>query len=136
MANAALKCKPLRAEIIRCVMKDVAKEMTGLCSKNNPSKCRNSTPQELMDLNVEDICTEWMRRAPIFYAFLMTAGVPSKRKDAASLKSLPSIAVSGAVLLRERCKEMNALQHLISMIIKFSPFQVQLHNFVLNLIVQ
>lgn len=98
--------------------------MVGLCSKKSPSKCRPSSPSALIDLTIEDICMEWSTRAPIFYAFLVTAGVPSRREDVASVKTLPSIAVAGSVLLRERCKEMNALQHLINVIIKFSPYQV------------
>jgi hypothetical protein len=98
--------------------------MIDLCSKKNPSKCRPSSPSALVDLTIEDISLEWSKRAPIFYAFLVTAGVPSRRADFASVKTLPSIVVAGSVLLRERCKEMNALQHLISVIIKFSPYQV------------
>ena len=116
---------------VKRVLADLRKEMIGLCSKKNPSKCRPSSPSALVDLTIEDIITEWSTRAPIFYAFLVTAGVPPRRADVDSVKTLPSIAVAGSVLLRERCKEMNALQHLISLIIKFSPYQVNNPNFIL-----
>jgi hypothetical protein len=92
--------------------------------KESPSKCRPSSPSALVDLTIEDICMEWSTRAPIFYAFLITAGVPSRRADVAFVKTLPSVAVAGSVLHREWCKEMNSLQHLLSVIIKFSPYQV------------
>ena len=81
--------------------------MIGLCLKNNPSKCKPSSPSALVDLTIEDIITEWLTRAPIFYAFLVAAGVRPRRADVNSVKTLPSIAVAGSVLLRERCKAGN-----------------------------
>ena len=71
------------------------------------------------------MCEEWSVKAPIFYDFLKSAAIPSKRSDVAQPVHHPGVAVAGAVLLRERCKEMNAIQHLISMIIKFSSYQVR-----------
>ena len=125
MANAAFKCNHLRQELLKRVLVDLRKEMIGLCSKKTPSKCRPSSPSSVVDITIEDICAEWSKRAPIFYAFLVTAGVPPRRADVDTVNKLPSIAVAGSVLLRERCKEINAVQHLISLIIKFSPYQVQ-----------
>ena len=75
--------------------------MFGLCSKKSPSKCRPSSPSILVNLTIEDICAEWSTRPPIFYAFLVTAGVPSRHSDIGSINTLPSIAVAGPVLLRE-----------------------------------
>jgi hypothetical protein len=124
IANAAYKCKHLRKELVHCVLQDVRKELIGLCGRKNPSKCRPSSENPVCNITIEDICFEWSTRAPVFYSFLITASVPSRREDVKSVKTLPSVAVAGSVLLRERCKEMNALQHLISMIIKFSPYQV------------
>ena len=123
IANAAYKCKHIRKELVYCVLQDLRKEMVNLCSRKNPSKCRSCSPNYVRNLTVEDICLEWSTRAPIFYSFLMAAGVPSRCADTMTVKTLPSVAVAGSVLLRERCKEMNALQHLISMIIKFSSYQ-------------
>jgi hypothetical protein len=77
IANAAYKCKHIRKELVYCVLQDLRKEMVNLCSRKNPSKCRSCSPNYVRNLTVEDICLEWSTRAPIFYSFLMAAGVPS-----------------------------------------------------------
>lgn len=103
----------------------MVKEIIKLCSRKHPSISRNTSPQALIKLRIEDVCEEWLVKAPIFYDFLKSAAIPSKRSDVAQPVHHPSVAVACAVLLRERCKEMNAIQHLISMIIKFSSYQVR-----------
>ena len=133
IANAAYKCKHIRKELQNCVLQDLRKEMVDLCSRKTPSKCRSCSPNDMRNLTVEDICLEWSTRAPIFYSFLMAAGVPSRRANTIPVKTLPSVAVAGSVLLRERCKEMNALQHLISMIIKFSSYQVHISQYPISI---
>ena len=105
----------------KLVPKEMMNEMIEFCSKN-----KSASSENLMKLKMEDICTEWRNRCPIFYAFLSSAAVPSNRIDAVKSVCLPSIVVAGSVLFRERCKHMNAKQHLISMIIKFSSYQVSI----------
>lgn len=124
IANAAFKCKAVKVELIKLVLIELVKEMIGLCSKYKPSRC-SASPSTLVNLALEDVCYEWSNRAPTFYAFLTSAAMPSKRKNAETSMCLASIAVAGSVLLRERCKEMNAVQNLISMIIMFSSYQIQ-----------
>ena len=78
---------------MKCLLVDLRKEMIGLCSKESPYKYRPSSPSALVDLTTEDICMDWSARAPIFYAFLVKAGVAARPADGASVKTLPSIAV-------------------------------------------
>ena len=78
---------------MKCVLVDLRKEMIGLCSKKSPYKYRPSSSSALVDLTTEDICMDWSARAPVFYEFLVTAGVAARPADVASVKTLPSIAV-------------------------------------------
>lgn len=93
IANAALKYKHLKQELVKRVLVDLRKEMIGLCSKKSPYKYRPSSPSALVDLTTEDICMDWSARGPIFYEFLVTAGVAARPADVASVKTLPNIAL-------------------------------------------
>ena len=55
-------------------MKVVSKEVTGLCSKANPSILRKRGKKDLK-FDIEDVCKEWREKAPVFYSFLLTSAV-------------------------------------------------------------
>ena len=75
-------------------------------------------------LELKKVCDEFQERAPLFYSMLLTCAVPNDRKQSETIKWLPSVAVAGAVLLRERCMFLNAVQLMVSVLVKFSGIQV------------
>lgn len=55
---------------------------------------------------------------------LLTSAVPNRKKDIDAPDFLPSVAVAGSILLRERCMFLNATQIVVSLVVKFSAIQV------------
>jgi hypothetical protein len=111
------------------VLKEIVNEMIELCSKNKPSQCRSGLSETLIKLKMEGKCIEWRNRLPIFYAFLSSAVLPSNHIDAVKYVCLLSIVLAGSVLFCDSCKHMNAMRHLISIIITFSLYQVSIFIF-------
>ena len=55
---------------------------------------QGASTEALTKLTLEDVCTEWEKRAPIFCAFLSSAAVPAVRcKILHSCRSYPNILV-------------------------------------------
>jgi predicted transcriptional regulator len=65
-----------------------------------------------------------MNKAPIFYSVLLSPALSERRKDVNTVTWLPSIAMAGSVLLRERSRGMDAMQLLVTTIIRSSASQV------------
>jgi hypothetical protein len=107
-----------------------------------------------MIFSPEALCNEWNIKAPIFYSILLSSALSVRRKDfntvtwlptlvpevyfSSPLRNennknkplepgywLPSIAMAGSVLLRERSRGMDAMQLLVTTIIRSSSSQVQ-----------
>ena len=78
----------------------------------------------MMKFHPEALCEEWTERAPLFFSILMSSALSGRRKDVKTVTWLPSVALAGSVLLRERSRGMDAMQLLVSTIIKSSGSQV------------
>lgn len=70
------------------------------------------------------VCGEMAERCPLMYSFLLSVAIPSKSSKKSTLKWLPSVAVAGSILLKERCRFMTALQIALMLCIKHCGFQV------------
>ena len=81
IARAIMKCQPLRQHVTQQMLKIVSKEVTGLCSKSNPSPLRKSGKKELEKFNLELVCNEWRERASLFHSFLLTTCINKRTKD-------------------------------------------------------
>ena len=99
IATAVMNCLPVRNHILGKAMKVVSNEVTGLCSKANPSILRKTGKKDLEKFDIEDVCKEWRERAPVFYSFLLTSAVNKNTKNSTWFGSL---AVAGSVLLKQR----------------------------------
>jgi hypothetical protein len=121
IAKAVLKCKPLTKFVIENVLRLITTEVYGLCSRKNPSLLRKTGKEAIVNFNFESLCDEWKERAPIFYSFLMTVGVSKVTKDA---KWLPSVALAGSVLLKQRNSQMNATAATLGIMLKTGSMQV------------
>ena len=143
MARAAFRVKELRAELIKCTLRQLSIECTTIVSPNTCSILRNTTAEGIQNLSLQDVCNEWKQQTPALYSFLMTTASPSQRNQQRRAKKLsfptsgqakdnyvehyawlPSVAVAGSILLKQRCRSINAVQLMLMMLIKYSGFQV------------
>lgn len=120
IAKAILKSKTLRKEVIAQVLRAVSTEVSQLCSRKNPSLLRKTSKDDLLNFELSKLCDEWKERAPTFYAFLLTC-CSTKRTIH---DSLPSVAVSGSILLKQRNNHMSATGNILGILIKTGSIQV------------
>ena len=67
LANAVVKCKDKNKLVVHNVMKLVLKEVSALCSRNNPSFLRKCNKEDLVHFDLQSLCEEWKERAPLFF---------------------------------------------------------------------
>ena len=122
IATAVLKCAPLTHLVIEKVFRLLKTEVGDLCSKKNPSLLRNSSKEDLVNFDLEKLCNEWKERAPLFYAFLLTACTSGHRQKTTTW--LPSMAIAGSILLKQRNPHMNATASIMSLLLKTRSIEV------------
>ena len=76
--------------------------------------------------SMEAMCHEWKERAPIFYAFLMTIALSNGTKDSSWL---PSIALAGSILLKQRSRHMNGTATFLAIAFKTTSTEVSMKGF-------
>ena len=74
-------CSSRRNHIVEKVMEVVSKEVTGLCSKTNPSLLRKTEKEDLEKYDMRHVCKEWHERAPVFNSFLLTSAANKSTKS-------------------------------------------------------
>lgn len=139
IARAAFNVNEIQQELIQLTLRKLASECSALVSRKAPSILRNTSSEEIAKLSLEAVCHEWKNQAPLLYAMLMTVASPkhaklNSKRDAKSLPIkndskepddwLPSVAVAGSVLLKQRSRYMNGVQLMLMMLMKYSGFQV------------
>ena len=124
IAGAVMNCQPLRKAVTEKVLKTVSKEISGLCSKSNPSLLRKSEKADLEKFDFELVCNEWRERAPLFYSFLLTSCINKKTKTSSWFGSL---ALAGSILLKQRNAEMSAGASVIGVLLKSKSIEVCLN---------
>jgi hypothetical protein len=135
IATAIIKCEPLRKVIIQKLLPIVSREVGQLCSRKCPSILRKTSKNDLMNFSLEELCEEWEKRAPVFYSFLLTSCITKSTKNACWL---PSVAIAGSVLLKQRNGEMNATANVLGILLKSRSTEVsirkgQFQNILLNI---
>ena len=126
IARAAFKVKDLRTELCKPFLREISKECSDVVSVKNPSLLRKTSASEMQELSLQKVCSELETRTPLLYSVLITAAtpVPSKTQGLNAEKWLPSVAVAGSVLLKQRSRNMNAVQLMITTLIKYTGFHV------------
>ena len=71
-----------------------------LGSTKKRSMARQSSSDDM------SLCEEWKEKAPLFYSFLISSALSGRQKDVNTVTWLPSVALAGSVLLRERFRAM------------------------------
>ena len=121
IAQSVMKCDALSHIVVDLVLKRLQAECEHLCSRSINSKLRQSTPHDLQSFNWMSICSELKQEAPLLFAMLTTAGAPPRprnvHKGATEESRYPAICTAAAVLLKERCDFMSALQHLLGILL-------------------
>lgn len=102
IAKAIFKCFDLKKLVIEKVLRLVCSEASHLCSRKEPTLLRKTGKSDIVNFSFQSLCEEWKTKAPIFYAFLISVA------GSKNATWLPSVAVSGSILLKQRNTQMNA----------------------------
>ena len=122
IAKAVMKCKPINKLVIKQVLLTVSNEVRALCSRKNPSLLRQVKKDNLVNFNIELLCQEWEKRAPLSYAFFLTCS--SSGKTGQSVKWYPSIGIAGSTLLKQRNNHMSATAIVLGLLVKTRSIEV------------
>ena len=123
IAKAILKNVKLKKIVVEKVLQLMTSQINGICSRKQPSMLRANTKEEIVNFDFEKLCLEWKERAPIFYAFLMTCATTTRKEIAPEW--LPSIAVAGSILLKQRNSHMNGCATVLGILIKSRSLEVR-----------
>ena len=122
LAKAVVKCKALTKHVAETLLNTLNAEVSGLCSRNSPSLLWKCEQSDLKKFFFEALCEEWRERAPLFFAFFMTCcGSGVARED---VRWLPSAAVAGSVLLKQRNPALNATASVLGVLAKTGSMEV------------
>lgn len=119
IATAIFRSQKLKYWVIKKILTNVTKECIGLCSLKEPCVLRSKEPDEIKNFTLSKVNDEFKTRAPLFYSFLLSCATTGNKDE-----PMPSVAVAGSVLLRQRNVFMNATQSLISLMVKQNGVQV------------
>ena len=123
IASAVMKCKALTTHVVQSVLRLVSNEVCGLCSRSKPSLLRKCDKDNLVNFTFQSVCEEWKDRAPIFYSFLMTCSSVQLPREKLWL---PSVAIAGSVLLKQRNSQMNATASVLGVLVKTGSMEVRI----------
>ena len=120
IAGAAWKNPILRKYVQQLYLEEVDRECTAMCSLKNPSCLSSPGKKDLQRFSFKKFNSELESKAPLFSAVLWTASVRKSKRDDEFW--LPSVCMSAAVLLKNRC--MNAMQLINTIILYHSGITV------------
>ena len=110
--------KDLCRLVTDALLKKIKAECEVLCSTLSKTKLRLSSPEDLTKFDWNDVAGELQQKAPNFLSFLTTVAAPKRRsrnrhKGITTECLYPAVCTAAAVLLKQRCEGMSALQHII-----------------------
>ena len=113
-----MKCDEIRTIILELLLKELNDQCGHLCEKVHfKSVLRKSTLDDLLDFKWQILIDEWKFEAPLLLSFLQAVAAPprlrNKQKGVTVASRYPSICMGGALLLKERNKDMSALHQLV-----------------------
>jgi hypothetical protein len=121
LARALFKEEKLRTCIFKEMQRYLKSEMKCVCSRKYPSMLRVKTKEELVNFDFKKLCLEWKKKAPLFYTFLKTIASPNNT----AVEWLPSMAVAGSILLKQRNSHMSACATIIGILLKSRSLEVR-----------
>jgi hypothetical protein len=111
----------LKNEVVNVVCKQVTQEISGLCSKSNPSLLRSKSKEELANFSWEKLHEEIEARAPLFLRFLVAStsnSSHSRNKKKRQDTLLQPLLHAGCQLVSIFNQEINAVRKIVSIILK------------------
>lgn len=118
IAKAIFKNLELKKLVIEKVLRLLTSEASSLCSRKEPSLLRKTAKSDIDKFSFSSLCEEWKIKAPIFYSFLMSIA------GSKNATWLPSVAVAGSVLLKQRNVQMNATATVLGIMLKTASIEV------------
>lgn len=115
-----------RKEIFEAVTDVVFQHLDSECQQlckvvGFQSVLRRHSRKDVMQFSWQTIVAEWKEHAPLFFAFLnATMGKARARnlmKGISEESRYPSICTAGAILLKERNKDMSLIHHFIGILL-------------------
>ena len=121
IAQAVMRSSEVSCIVVDLLLKELQGECEQLCSSSRKSILRKSSPEDLQSFNWLSVSHELKQEAALLFAFLSAAGAPPRprnmHKGATPESRYPALCTAAAVLLKERCQFMNALQQLVGIIL-------------------
>ena len=129
IARAAWRCKKLQQHFLEEIARQIHSECSLMCKtkqkknvKVQEESCLRKTDKEnIATFSFEKLDNELQERAPLFRLVLKTA---SLRAEDRSNRSLQCVGVAAAVCLKNRSRNMTALQLILAIITQVSGFTV------------
>lgn len=129
IARATWQCNEVRKHIYEEVVKQIHKECVAMCvkgtnkekKKRKDSCLRRTDKESIINFSFDNLIQELQERAPLFLLVLKTAALKVKDDEE---KWKQSVGVAAAVCLRNRSRNMIALQLMIAIINRHSGFMV------------
>ena len=63
MANSMFKIKPLKVEVIKCILRQLSRQCADFSSKKSPSILRKNNTDDMRLLELKKVCDEFQERA-------------------------------------------------------------------------
>ncbi len=122
IAAAAMKSPHVQKEIVEIVLKKISSQCSGISSSKHPSLLRKTDVEDMRTFSLQEICKELKERAPLLYSVLLACSVA---KGSINMEKdwLPSVAIAGGILLKQRCRYMTSVQLMLSILVKHCGFQ-------------
>ena len=126
IAQAAWKAADLKKELVNLMIKEIERETTNLCSRKEPSCLRRTDKESMVNLTLENVTEEVRRRAPLFYSVLSASStnVRSERRAQKPQSNFAAVGMAAAICLKNRCREMVAVQLLLTTLLYHSGWMV------------
>ena len=129
IARAAWSCKKLQQYFLEQVARQIHHECSEICRGELKKKgkvrkasiLRKTDNESIKNFSFEQLNEELTERAPLFQLVLKTASLRAEDK---SRRSLQCVGVAAAVCLKNRSRNMTALQLILAIINQVSGFSV------------
>ena len=123
IGRQATKNIMIRQRVLSIIARDIQNEMTALCSKNFNSILRQSSFEAIQNFSWKSLSKELQQVAPTLYRVLsgctnVTRRIrssPKNKKEGHMNETV--LGVCASILLRHRNVHMNAVQHIVSLIL-------------------
>ena len=119
ISKLVLSHEDLREQILVRIMDEINRECACLCQRGDPSVFRKIPLQNLADFKWSICGDELQRKAPVLYRVFskVVSSNNHRNQQKRGDQHLPGVCTAAAVLLKERSREMNGIQRMVSLVL-------------------